>query len=391
MITASPPKGSNAERSRSNNRRAVMGYIHGAGVMGRAEIARNLSLSTQAVSNIIAELLEDGLLNEKGTRAGGRGLPAVQYGVNPDGGYAFGVEIRPDAIFAALLDMQGKAVFTQRLTLEDARPSAVINHVIALRDEVIKTIPSAEDKLLGAGIVMPGPFGTTGLIGQEGSDLPEWSEVDPVKLFQDALKIPVMVSNDANAAAMVERITGVAQDLSTYAYLYFGAGLGLGLVSQGHLIAGAFGNAGEIGHIAIPIKGGYASLESVLSRLSVQRHLQNHCQITVDFDSLQVLFSENDPALFQWLDTACIALGHATQIIENLFDPQMIILGGAMPSCIVNYLVENAKLSDLSVSNRARRVLPRLKTGSSSRLTATLGAAALILNQTYTPQFLAVH
>lgn len=390
MTMISSPKGSNAERSRSSNRRAIMGTIHSAGVMGRAEIARNLSLSTQAVSNIIAELLEDGLLHEKGTRTGGRGLPAVQYGVNPDGGYAFGIEIRPNAIFAALLDMQGTAVFTQRLTLEDARPAAVISHVIALRGEMIKAIPLAERKLLGAGIVMPGPFGTTGLIGQ-GSDLPEWSDVDPVKLFQDALKIPVMVSNDANAAAMAERITGVAQGLSTYAYLYFGTGLGLGLVSRGHLISGAFGNAGEIGHISVPINGTYSSLESVLSRLSVQGHLEKHDQISIDFDSLSVLFSQKNPALIEWLNTASIALGHATQIIENLFDPQTIILGGAMPSCILNYLVENASLPDLSVSNRLARQSPRLKTGVSSRMTATLGAAALILNQTYTPQFVALH
>lgn len=390
MITISSPKGSNAERSRLSNRRAVMGYIHNAGVMGRAEIARNLSLSTQAVSNIIAELLVDGLLHEKGTRTGGRGLPAVQYGVNPDGGYAFGIEIRPNAIFAALLDMQGTAIFTQRQTLEDARPAAVINRVIAIRDEIIAAIPSAQGKLLGAGIVMPGPFGTTGLIGQ-GSDLPDWSEVDPVKLFQDALEIPVMVSNDANAAAMAERITGVAQGLSTYAYLYFGTGLGLGLVSQGHLISGAFGNAGEIGHISVPINGEYSSLEGVLSRLSVQRHLQKSGHDTIDFDALSVLFSDRDPALLEWLDTASQALGHATQIIENLFDPQMIILGGAMPSGVLNYLVENASLPDLSVSNRLARQSPRLKTGVSSRLTATLGAAALILNQTYTPQFVALH
>lgn len=386
----SSPKGSNAERSRSNNRRAVMGHIHSAGVMGRAEIARNMSLSTQAVSNIIAELLEDGLLHEKGTRAGGRGLPAVQYGVNPDGGYAFGIEIRPDAIFAALLDMQGTAVFTQRLTLEDARPVAVINQIIALREEIFKAVPLAKNKLLGAGIVMPGPFGTTGLIGQ-GSDLPEWSEVDPVKLFQDALDMPVMVSNDANAAAMAERITGVAQGLFTYAYLYFGTGLGLGLVSQGHLVSGAFGNAGEIGHISVPINGEYSSLEGVLSRLSVQRHLQKNGGDAIDFDTLSDLFSEQDPFLFEWLDTATQALGHATQIIENLFDPQTIILGGAMPSDILNQLVENVSLPDLSVSNRLARQSPRLKTGVSNPLTATLGAAALILNQTYTPQFAGLH
>lgn len=390
MITISSPKGSNAERSRSSNRRAVMGYIHNAGEMGRAEIARNLSLSTQAVSNIIAELLADGLLHEKGTRAGGRGLPAVQYGINPDGGYAFGIEIRPNAIFAALLNMQGTAVFTQRLTLEDARPASVISQVIELRDEIIEAIPSAENKLLGAGIVMPGPFGTTGLIGQ-GSDLPEWSEVDPTKLFHEALEIPVMVSNDANAAAMAERITGTAQGLSTYAYLYFGTGLGLGLVSQGHLISGASGNAGEIGHISVPIDGKYSSLETVLSRLSVQRHLQKNDQGIIDFEGLSSLFSNNDAALSEWLETASQALGHATQIIENMFDPQTIIIGGAMPSGILEFLVDNTELPDLSVSNRLARRLPRLKTGVSSRLTATLGAAALILNQTYTPQFIAVH
>lgn len=386
MITISSPKGSNAERSRSSNRRAVMGYIHSAGVMGRAEIARNLSLSTQAVSNIIAELLVDGLLHEKGTRTGGRGLPAVQYGVNPDGGYAFGIEIRPNAIFAALLNMQGSTVFTRRLALEDATPDAVIKRVKALRDEILIAIPTAKDKLLGAGIVMPGPFGTTGLIGQ-GSDLPQWSEVDPVKLFQDALDIPVMVSNDANAAAMAERITGVAQGLSSYAYLYFGTGLGLGIVSQGHLISGAFGNAGEIGHICVPVKDKYSSLESVLSRLSVQRHLQKNGQGIIDFEGLSSLYSNKDAALFEWLETAGQALGHATQIIENMFDPQTIIIGGAMPSGIVKYLVDNAPLADLSVSNRLARDLPRLKAGVSSRLTATLGAASLILNQTYTPQF----
>lgn len=390
MMTISSPKGSNAERSRITNRRAVMGSIHSAGIMGRAEIARNLSLSTQAVSNIIAELLEDGLLFENGTRAGGRGLPAVQYAVNPDGGYAFGFEVRPSAIFGSLLDMHGKPVFTERLALKDARPNAVIEHVIALRDKGLKAVSISDEKLLGAGIVMPGPFGRTGLAGQE-SDLPEWDSVDPHKLFEDALEIPVMVSNDANAAAMAERITGVAQGLSSYAYLYFGTGLGLGIVSQGHLVPGAFGNAGEIGHVAVPIDGQMRSLESVLSRLSAQRKLQGDDEQALDFQSIADLFAAQDSELMEWLDTASIALGHATQIIENLFDPQTIILGGAMPSGVLDYLVENTTLPELTVSNRSARSEPRLKTGTSDRLTATLGAAALILNQTYTPQFVVAH
>lgn len=82
-------KGSNPLRSRNRNRQAVLGHIQAAGTMGRAEIARALGLSTQAVSNIIADLLGEGLILEKGTRIAGRGLPAVQYGVDPKGGYAF--------------------------------------------------------------------------------------------------------------------------------------------------------------------------------------------------------------------------------------------------------------------------------------------------------------
>jgi len=390
MTTTHPQQGSNAERSRTRNRQVVLGHIHRAGVMGRAEIARSMGLSIQAVSNIIADLADDGMLVEKGTRSTGRGLPAVQYAVNPGGGYSLGVEIRPDAAFVALLDMAGTQVFTRRIALSNTHPDTIAQVVAEVRDAALNAVSGAQNKLLGAGIVMPGPFGTTGLSGY-GSDLPEWRDTDPRTLFQDALGLPVEVSNDANAAAMAERITGVAQGLTSYAYLYFGTGLGLGLVSQGHLIPGAFGNAGEIGHIPVPTENGTVALETALSRLSVQNHLQQHGHGQVDFQSLCDLYNANEPDLVIWLKNAVSALGHAMQIIENLFDPQTVILGGAMPEAILDHLVAHTPLPDLSVSNRPDFDQPRLQRGASGRLTATLGAAALILNRTFTPQVAMMH
>lgn len=390
MTAIHPPQGSNAERSRSRNRQAVLGHIHHAGVMGRAEIARSMGLSIQAVSNIIAELAGDGMLLEKGTRSAGRGLPAVQYAVNPGGGYSLGVEIRPDAVFAALLDMAGNQVFTERATLQGTDPGTVMPILIGLRDAALQAVPAAQNRLLGAGIVMPGPFGPTGLPGL-GSDLPEWHATDPKSLFQDALGLSVELSNDANAAAMAERITGAAQGLTSYAYLYFGAGLGLGLVSQGHLIPGAFGNAGEIGHIGVSTRYGTVALETALSRNSVQNHLQQQGHKQLDFQSLASLYAASDPALMAWLENAGDALGHALQIIENLFDPQTVILGGAMPKSILDHLVSHVPLPALSVSNRPDSDQPRLRRGASGRLTATLGAAALILNRAFTPQIAMMH
>lgn len=383
MAFSSSSQGTNAERSRTLNRQAVLGCIQSAGAMGRAQIARHLHLSTQAVSNIIADLTEEGLLLEKGTLSAGRGLPAVQYAVNPTGGYAMGLEIRPDAIFAALIDLEGHAVSTQRHSLDHASPQVVMKHVYDLKRIVLEDADVVPSRLLGAGVVMPGPFGQTGLSG-ESSDLPGWDALNPKALFEDALNVPIELSNDANAAAMAERISGVAHGVQTYAYLYFGAGLGLGLVNQGRLVSGAFGNAGEIGHIPIPTARGTVPLETALSRLSLQQHLSNYG--VLDFNRIAALHETGDAALEDWLDAATPVLAYAVQIVENLFDPQTIILGGAMPSSILDHLVDKAPLPGKSVSNRSDSPLPRLQRGASGRLTATFGAAALILNRAFTPQ-----
>lgn len=379
MVAIPLQLGTNAERSRRRNRQAVLGQVRAAGTIGRAEIARALSLTTQTVSNIIAELVSDGMLLEKGRLSGGRGLPAIQYGLNPEGGFALGIEVRPDAIFAALLDMQGRPVTTERISQKGTEPDVVLAEVAAIYARALSAVPVANDRVLGAGIVMPGPFGVTGISGM-GSDLVGWQEIDPEALFSKAVGLSVVLSNDANAAAMAERIHGVAQDIASFAYLYFGAGLGLGLVHQGQLIRGAFGNAGEIGHVPVP--GG--KLEDALSRLSVQRHMAAVGKDILDIDALHQLYLQKDTDLMAWLDGACTALGHAMAIVENMFDPQTIVLGGAMPDTVLDHLVAHAPLPNVSVSNRPNAAHPRLMRGASGRMTATLGAATLVLNRTLT-------
>lgn len=388
MFQSATQKGSNAERSRHRNRQAVLGQIHRSGTMGRAEIGRALSLSTQAVSNIIAELSEDGLLLEKGQLTTGRGLPAKQYALNPKGGYAFGIEIRPDAILAALLDMEGNPVMTKRVAMAKTDPETIVFQIKSLYHEALADEAGAGARMLGAGIVMPGPFGVTGITGH-GTDLADWSEIDPATYFSEALDLPVEVSNDANAAAMAERLNGAAQGVSNYAYLYFGTGLGLGLVSGGSLVNGAFGNAGEIGHIPMP--GNAANLESVLSRLSLQRHLAAIGKVVDDIDTLESLFTNGDKDLHVWLKPASDALSYAVSVVENLFDPETIIIGGAMPDALLEHFVNHTDLPTQSVANRPRAAHPRLQRGASGRMTATLGAAALVLNRTLSPHIAHAH
>ncbi|MEM9574761.1 MAG: ROK family protein, partial [Pseudomonadota bacterium] len=259
-----------------------------------------------------------------------------------------------------------------------------ISRALRLRKEMMDKTGIASEKILGAGIVIPGPFGQTGLSGL-GSDLAGWQSINAKSLFEDALKLPVELSNDANAAAMSERVAqGTAQGLTNFAYLYFGAGLGLGLVNRGQLVQGAFGNAGEIGHVPINTPHGPSPLERQLSRVAVQDYMG--LDVPLDIATIEDLYLRRDRRFMTWLESGADALSQAVGLIENLFDPQTIILGGAMPEAVLDHLIAHTKLPELSVSNRDDSLHLRLQRGMCGRMTATLGAASLILNRAFTPQ-----
>ncbi|MEM7717678.1 MAG: ROK family transcriptional regulator [Pseudomonadota bacterium] len=380
--------GANAGRARSHNRQVILDRIRTAGRIGRADIARSTGLSTQAVSNIIADLLSDRMIAEQGRQVVGRGLPAVQYALNAKGGFALGVEIRPDAVFSALLNLCGDKVASERMSLRANDRNAVTEAVRTLRDTLLKASKTPKNRLLGAGIVMPGPFGETGIRDGE-TELPIWADVAPDRWLSKALELPVVIENDANAAAIAERIVGTASGLKTYAYIYFGNGIGLGAVHGARLIAGAYGNAGEIGHIPVPAAGKSMPLESMVSRMSLIRALGKEGIAAESVDDLDRLYAAKTQVLMAWLENAQKPLEAAISIVENLFDPEAVILGGAMPDSILDHLIRSLTLPDKSVSNREDRTGPRLLRGTSGRMTATLGAAALVINQTFTPKIAA--
>ncbi len=389
MALSTKTVGANAGRARSHNRQMVLDRLRQAGQIGRAEIARDSGLSTQAVSNIISDLLSDGLIAEQGRKATTRGQPPVQYGLNPCGGYAVGIEIRPDAIFAAVLDLCGSPVASLRRTLKARDLPGVTEAVVAAKSRIVQQAGIEDARLLGAGLVMPGPFGRTGLSGT-GSEFSIFHDVSPSAWFAEALGLTVVVENDANAAAVAERVAGVASDLDTFAFLYFGNGLGLGLMQNGRLVTGAFGNAGEIGHIPVASQGHTVTLETAISRLAVQRHLAGAGLDINSSDGLAEVYAAHHPALMAWLDKAAEPLSNTITIIENMFDPDAVILGGAMPDAIFDHLIGSVTLAERSVSNRPGRMTDRLLRGASGRMTGTIGAGALVLNRAFTPRISAV-
>lgn len=388
--------GSNAEQTRQHNRCVVLEQIRRAGRLGRAQMARNSGLSVQAVSNIIASLEQEGLLIEDGLRNHGRGLPSPQYALRAEGGFTLGFEIRPDSIRVALLDLLGELQHGEQHVLEDNSPNHVCHQLQMLRQALIAERGLDESRLLGAGVVMPGPFLPTGLADTR-AVLPRWQEIDARAMLAEALSLPVMLENDANAAALGEQISGCTSHLDNYAYLYFGTGIGLGIVSHGRLFRGSKGNAGELGQIRVPVpanpqlpgNGPAATmlpLEDVAGRAALIRCLADAGQPVGDDSELEQRLQDGDRHLHHWLHTAAAGLSHAVHVVENLFDPETVVLGGALPDALLGELISLIELEDRSAAQRGDRIAPRLMQGHSGELSAARGGAALILNNLFTPR-----
>lgn len=387
--------GSNAERTRLHNRQVVLGHVRERQPIGRAEIARISGLSTQAVSNIIAELEEDRLLIEAGRQSEGRGLPVLKYRLNADGAVALGIEVRPDAMFGALVNLEGETLFTTREALSDNAPSTVVSVARRIRASALEGRCGKAQRILGAGVVMPGPFGKVGISGAGQSALHGWEESDPVAVFEEALDMPVVVENDATAAAVAERVRGVATGLRTFCFLYFGAGLGLGVVADGEVQRGAFGNAGEIGHVIVRpggrlcACGNHGCLETYASRIAARSKLAGAGIEIGSASDIENLYKAGNAHLMEWIEEASGPLSQAVGLIENLFDPETVILGGAMPDAVLDHLIATLDLPGGSVAARAGRSTPRVQRGACGRLTAALGGAALVIHDTITPRIAA--
>lgn len=383
--------GSNPERNRAHNRRVVLEVIRMHDHLGRTEIARRAHLTPQAVANIVYELLEEGLLIELGRLRTGRGQPPIQFAVNPEGPLTGGVEIAADHMVTVLVDLSGGVRAQSIIKLTATGPDTVPGQVAQEVERLQASLGAGKSKLLGIGVVMPGPFEVEGMSSVGPATLPGWTGTDPAALFAKATGQHVIVENDATAAAVGERLYGAGRQLGSFCFVYFGVGLGLGVVQDGRPLRGAFGNAGEIGHIALvprngtPRYGPAGALERFVSVFALRERLAMAGTYAAGVEDIQQLHDAGDETLLDWIAMAADYLAPTVTMLENIFDPEAVIFGGGLPDSVLEAVIAALDPLPVSVATRQKRSLPRVMRGQTGQLTAALGAAALPLLDTVSP------
>ena len=239
------------EHARGHNRSLVLQTLYRAGQQSRADIARETGLTRVTVSDLVAELIVEGLIIETGQREDVRpGKPATLLDLNRGAFQIIGIDLSEYATFrGAVLDLDGQILHRAELPLAGAPGADATALVTALADTLVAaaTLP-----VLGMGVGSPGVVDLAGVV----LSAPNLGWVDePLQQAMSArFGVPVVVANDANVAALAEHSFGGAD--SDMMLIKVGHGVGAGLLLDGTPLFGSRFAAGEIGHVVVGTDGG---------------------------------------------------------------------------------------------------------------------------------------
>ncbi|TXK09217.1 ROK family transcriptional regulator [Microbacterium saccharophilum] len=234
------------EEARRHNRALVLQTLYTTTGLSRADLARETGLTRVTVSDLIAELIVDGLVVEAGlSKRAGPGKPATALEFDANAFQIIGIDLSGHSLLrGALMTLDGRVVSRLDVPLrgrtgEDA---------MALVDEIVDELRlAATQPLLGVGIGSPGIVDLAGVV----LTAPNLGWTDRPLEAEVARRsgLPVVVANDANVAALAEHSFGGAS--SDMMLLKIGRGVGAGLVVAGTAVYGGAFAAGEIGHVVV--------------------------------------------------------------------------------------------------------------------------------------------
>ncbi|WP_456285940.1 ROK family transcriptional regulator [Microbacterium sp. JZ70] len=240
------------EHARAHNRALVLQALFHEGAMSRADLARATGLTRVTTSDLAGELIGEGVVVEQGVQTRtGPGKPATLVDIDREGLQIVAIDLSAaDEYRGALLDLTGAVVARAAVPRPaDGEADAARAAVLELASAVAR---EATSRLLGVGVGAPGVITSDGVV----LTAPNvgWAGMPLRALLAEELGIPVVVANDANAAALAEYTLGGASD--DLMLVRIGRGVGSGLLVRGELTRGSRDAAGEIGHVTVGTDGG---------------------------------------------------------------------------------------------------------------------------------------
>lgn len=393
LRTIRAKSGTNQEGTSAHNRRVIIEAIRLNGPLSRADLARATRLTKQTVSNLIESLEIDGLVASEDVVRGGRGQPSTPYRLVAEGAFALGVQIDRELARVVAVDFLGQEVARAMGNFPPGDPHVgsrmVLSLVETVRRDLAARIPVSAYRMTGLGVAMPGPFGLEP-VSDDPWMMGKWQTFPLLETLAAGTGLETSLQNDACASATAERMNGAADGLDHAVCLYFGYGIGAGLILNGDLYTGSNRNAGEVGMVLFSRGGTVSPFEHRSSFASLLQHLCLGAATMDAYDEVERLTLADDPRIRQWLEGAAADFRQAVHMVETIFDPQTIILNGSAPPSLAKRLFEAMFPLLPSIAERPDRRIPRFQLGMIDPWTVALGAAADPIRRAFDPLFSAI-
>jgi len=394
---------------RERNLAIVLNYLWEAGQpVSRAHLVQVSGLNKSTVGSILAQLQSWGLVKDSGMSEPRPGRPGTLIDMNPEVGRLIGAEIGVGFVSAVVTDLKAGVLWRHKIeTFEDGEMPAtlqdqarVLKQTEDLVHEAIQQATAGETRLFGIGLGVPGlvDHATGTLLFAPNL---KWSNVPLRDMWQKCFGVPVVVENEANAAALGEWMLGVGRQVDNFVYLSAGVGLGGGLMINGKLYGGRGGFAGEVGHMTLDPDGppcncgsrgcwevliGPTAIVQRVRQAVVEGRATNLLALcggdpeAIRMEHVLQAAEHGEPAVLNTLDEVGRYLGIGIANLINTFNPSLVVLGGVL-SLAGPYILPRAQQE---VNTRALAVARK---GVEITLSAfkfdacVMGGAALILHE----------
>ena len=319
--------------------------------LSRAELAARTGLNRSTVSIIVNSLIEEGLIQETDLQSSKVGRPGMLLELNPKGGFAIGIELGVDFISIILTDFIARVQWREQVCSDPNEDQiTILDRAATLTQHALDYGLSQGLRPLGIGVGVPG------LVDLRQGKLIfapnlHWNNVPLRLIWSQHFNLPIFVENEANAAALGEYYFGAAQGVDSFIYLSAGIGLGAGIVLDGKLFRGSNGYASEVGHMTVDPNGELCGCgkrgcwETQVGPRAVLRRVRKTlesgvpsalCDLVesdlerISFESVVQAAGQGDSVALRALQEVGERLGVGVANLVNVFNPELIVLGGAL-------------------------------------------------------------
>ncbi|MFI5530513.1 ROK family protein [Kitasatospora sp. NPDC051853] len=380
---------------RRGSRSTLLHRLYFEGPLSRQELGRISGLSGGSVSNVVGELIADGLVEECGSVDSDGGRPRILLQVTPDRAHLIGVDVGETQVRVALFDLALTELAASDHPLSDHGHD--VDHVVELMltgiTEVLERTGVDRATVLGVGIGVPGIV-EQGEPDSDGygvvvhSQTVGWDAVPLGRLLRAGTDLPLYVDNGAKTLGQAEMWFGAGQGARHAVVALFGSGVGACVIADGSRFRGATSSAGEWGHTKVHVGGrlcrcgskgcleAYVGAEALVERWGAAPPGSSEKE---GLAALLAAAEAGDPAAEALLAEAAEYLGAAIADLVNLFNPERIVIGGWAGLLLGPRLLPGIEAAATEYALRFPRAQTTITLGRLGPDAVTVGAATLPL------------